>query len=225
MNEYIRGWRETQKIIKNTRLFSHRHHQRRVFAFIMLLYRFLIGRRFVSSEFRNKIEFNTMGFEAMDFVVRHSSSAKTNVTPKNDCSSYEKAINALNNLLPNSTFLQNSVVTQQRGTESLNLADTEKYLVRAGMTIKDLEKLKVIHVSGTKGKGSTCALVESILRSHGLRTGFYSSPHLVSVTERIRLGGLPISKESFAKYFWTVHRKLEAAAVSFAFCGAQKSIL
>lgn len=56
--------------------------------------------------------------------------------------------------------------------------------------------------------------MESILRNHGLRTGFYSSPHLISVTERIRLAGLPISKESFAKYFWTIHSRLQAAAVS-----------
>ena len=52
--------------------------------------------------------------------------------------------------------------------------------------------------------GSTCAFVESILRQHGLRTGFYSSPHLVSVTERIRIDGEPISQEKFSKHFWAV---------------------
>ena len=43
-------------------------------------------------------------------------------------------------------------------------------------------------------EGSTCAFVESILRRRGLRTGFYSSPHLVAVTERIRIDGEPISQ-------------------------------
>ncbi|XP_055326265.1 folylpolyglutamate synthase, mitochondrial-like [Sitodiplosis mosellana] len=62
---------------------------------------------------------------------------------------------------------------------------------------------------GTKGKGSTCALVESILRSLGVRTGFYSSPHLINVTERIRLEGEPISKTLFSQYFWIIYSTLK----------------
>ena len=46
--------------------------------------------------------------------------------------------------------------------------------------ILDLDKLGVIHVSGTKGKGSTCAFTESILRQRGLKTGLFTSPHLLS---------------------------------------------
>lgn len=56
-----------------------------------------------------------------------------------------------------------------------------------------------------QGKGSTCSFCESILRQHGLKTGFYSSPHLVQVRERIRINGDPISRELFAKYFWEVY--------------------
>ena len=50
-----------------------------------------------------------------------------------------------------------------------------------------------IHVAGTNGKGSTCAMIESILRAHGLRTGLYTSPHLGRFHERIRVGGEPVS--------------------------------
>ena len=67
------------------------------------------------------------------------------------------------------------------------------------MSLEDLDQLKIIHVSGTKGKGSTCAFSESILRHSGLKTGFYSSPHLVSVTERIRINGEPIDQVGRAK--------------------------
>ena len=52
-----------------------------------------------------------------------------------------------------------------------------------------LARLSVVHVAGTKGKGSTCAMVESILRHAGYTTGLYTSPHLVDVRERIRLNG------------------------------------
>ncbi len=47
----------------------------------------------------------------------------------------------------------------------------------------------VIHVAGTNGKTSTCRAIESLLRAHGLRTGLFSSPHLVSFTERFQLEG------------------------------------
>jgi folylpolyglutamate synthase len=47
----------------------------------------------------------------------------------------------------------------------------------------------VIHVAGTKGKGSTCAMVERMLREAGYRTGLFTSPHLIDVRERIRING------------------------------------
>ena len=55
-----------------------------------------------------------------------------------------------------------------------------------------------VHVAGTKGKGSTCALITSILTSAGCKVGFYTSPHLHSLRERVRIGLEPISKEEFA---------------------------
>lgn len=75
--------------------------------------------------------------------------------------------------------------------------------------MEQLDSLSVIHVAGTKGKGSTCAFTEAILRQHGFSTGFFSSPHLVSVRERIRLNGEPISQSHFTRFFWNVYRRLE----------------
>src|SRR4051812_20696245 len=54
------------------------------------------------------------------------------------------------------------------------------------------EKLRFIHVAGTNGKGSTCAMLESIYRASGLRVGLFTSPHLVSFSERIQVNRHPI---------------------------------
>ena len=55
--------------------------------------------------------------------------------------------------------------------------------------------LKFIHVAGSNGKGSVCAMIESGLRAAGFRTGFYSSPHLVSPCERFRIDGRPVTED------------------------------
>jgi dihydrofolate synthase/folylpolyglutamate synthase len=60
-------------------------------------------------------------------------------------------------------------------------------------------KTPCIHIAGTKGKGSTAAMVSSILTASGYRTGLYTSPHLVDVRERIRLDGEPIPRSEFAR--------------------------
>lgn len=54
-----------------------------------------------------------------------------------------------------------------------------------------------VHVAGTNGKGSVAAMLESTLREAGLRTGRYTSPHLVSLTERVAIGNEPISLDAF----------------------------
>lgn len=58
---------------------------------------------------------------------------------------------------------------------------------------------KVIHVTGTNGKGSVCAMITSVLENATLRVGRYISPHLIDYTERIYFGGRDISREDFAK--------------------------
>jgi len=120
---------------------------------------------------------------------------------------YSDAIQALNSLQTNAIVLEKVRKERQRNVH-LNLPTTVKYLERSGMTLEDLDTINVVHVSGTKGKGSTCAFCESILRQNGLKTGFYSSPHLVSATERIRLDGNPIDQNKFTEYFWDVYNKV-----------------
>lgn len=64
-------------------------------------------------------------------------------------------------------------------------------------TLGNPEKnLRCLHVAGTNGKGSVCAFAESILRRGGLRTGLYTSPHLVDFAERIRISGEMIGSDS-----------------------------
>jgi dihydrofolate synthase / folylpolyglutamate synthase len=67
----------------------------------------------------------------------------------------------------------------------------------------------VVHVAGTNGKGSTCALIEAALRAQGRKTGLYTSPHLVQPTERIQINGMPISDAEFAAAFAVVHHVSE----------------
>jgi dihydrofolate synthase/folylpolyglutamate synthase len=57
----------------------------------------------------------------------------------------------------------------------------------------------IIHVAGTNGKGSVSAMIESVLRVAGRRTGLYTSPHLSRFAERIQLGGAPIGDDAFAE--------------------------
>ncbi|HEY2123849.1 MAG TPA: folylpolyglutamate synthase/dihydrofolate synthase family protein, partial [Chthoniobacterales bacterium] len=60
----------------------------------------------------------------------------------------------------------------------------------------DLTRPRVIHVAGTNGKGSVCAMIDSICRAAGYRTGLFTSPHLVTFRERIRVNGTMISQEA-----------------------------
>lgn len=66
-----------------------------------------------------------------------------------------------------------------------------------------------VHVAGTNGKGSVCAMIESALRTAGVRTGLYTSPHLDEPVERIRIAGRPVSHEEFTAAFAQVHEAAE----------------
>ncbi|CAJ0593936.1 unnamed protein product [Cylicocyclus nassatus] len=123
-------------------------------------------------------------------------------------SPYEAAILHLNSLQSNAENIQK--IREKRGLlQETNIPDMVLKLRKCGIELDALDRLNVIHVSGTKGKGSTCAFVESILRHLGFRTGLYTSPHLVHARERIRINGKPISETLFAKHFFTVYNKLK----------------
>ncbi|VDL82535.1 unnamed protein product [Nippostrongylus brasiliensis] len=121
---------------------------------------------------------------------------------------YEAAILHLNSLQSNAITIQKA--REKRGMlQEANIPKTIANLSQCGIELDDIDRLNVIHVSGTKGKGSTCAFVESILRKAGFRTGLYTSPHLVHARERIRINGFPISETLFAKHFFTVYNRLK----------------
>uniref|UniRef100_A0A5F4WHJ6 Folylpolyglutamate synthase n=1 Tax=Callithrix jacchus TaxID=9483 RepID=A0A5F4WHJ6_CALJA len=127
--------------------------------------------------------------------------------PQEHSMEYQDAVRMLNTLQTNASYLEQA--KHQRGDPQTQLEAMELYLARSGLQVEDLDRLNIIHVTGTKGKGSTCAFTECILRSYGLKTGFFSSPHLVQVRERIRINGQPISPDLFTKYFWRLYHRLE----------------
>src|SRR5207248_9819608 len=87
------------------------------------------------------------------------------------------------------------------GLENIRRLITEMYV--------DLGGARVIHVAGTNGKGSVCAMIDSICRAKKYRTGLFISPHLVTFRERIRIGGEMISENEVAAGLTNI-RKLVA---------------
>ncbi|CAN1251014.1 Folylpolyglutamate synthase [Linum perenne] len=107
---------------------------------------------------------------------------------------YDKAMDALS-----------SLITKRSRGDKGNKGDGFHFLFDY-LKILELEDaladMKIVHVAGTKGKGSTCTFTESILRNCGFKTGLFTSPHLIDVRERFRLDGADISEEKFLAYFW-----------------------
>ncbi|WMN10969.1 folylpolyglutamate synthase/dihydrofolate synthase family protein [Marivirga salinae] len=77
------------------------------------------------------------------------------------------------------------------------------------------QKGKYIHVAGTNGKGSTASFLASVLKESGYKTGLYTSPHLKSFTERMRINGIPISKEEVIGYVEKFKPIIEELSPSF----------
>jgi dihydrofolate synthase/folylpolyglutamate synthase len=118
------------------------------------------------------------------------------------------------------------VVGPSRATE-MDFAEAVKYLLSLGpetLTIKLglrntellLQALKnpersfpSVQIAGTNGKGSTAAFLDGICRSSSIKTGLYTSPHLESITERIKIDGKDISQEDFARHSTTVFNAAE----------------
>ncbi|KAK8865871.1 hypothetical protein IAR55_001019 [Kwoniella newhampshirensis] len=124
---------------------------------------------------------------------------------------YAEAISLLNTCQSNAATIEAIRKSGGRMNEYA-ISEMHDYLRRIGYQPDDLNKLNVVHITGTKGKGSTSAFTERILRAHipGKKIGLYTSPHLCAVRERIRINGEPISEQAFAKYFFEVWERLES---------------
>jgi len=89
----------------------------------------------------------------------------------------------------------------------LGLANISDLLEKIG---NPHQMFKSIHIAGTNGKGSTAAILESILRQAGYRTGLYTSPHLAEVTERIKIDGKPVEFEQFSHSLMGMQNAIQA---------------
>ncbi|KAI1463232.1 FolC bifunctional protein [Daldinia caldariorum] len=131
---------------------------------------------------------------------------------------------------PASVSVSASVSASSPSAKDLNalaIPEMLSWLARAGLAQDDLARLRCIHVAGTKGKGSVCAYLTSVLTRVPAavgRVGTYTSPHLVSVRERIQLDGRPISRELFARYFFEVWDALTEAARDEAARSGNKNV-
>ena len=91
-------------------------------------------------------------------------------------------------------------------TKKNSLANTEAYLHHLG---DPQEKMKILHVAGTNGKGSICAFLASILRAAGKHTGLFISPHLVDINERFVIDDEMVSDAQFLDAFRRVMGSVE----------------
>lgn len=130
---------------------------------------------------------------------------------------YDNALHLLSLLQSNKTVI--NLFAASSATADINasaIPEMTAWLLRAGYTPSDLAAhLRCIHVAGTKGKGSVCAFTTAILRQYphvAGKVGTYTSPHLVSVRERICIDGEPIPQDKFAQYFFELWDALSDAA-------------
>ncbi|KAJ9151700.1 Folylpolyglutamate synthase [Coniochaeta hoffmannii] len=132
---------------------------------------------------------------------------------------YNDAIDALNTLQTPYAIIEARRKAGIKPDET-SILEMRDYLRRIGHSPSDLDRLNILHVAGTKGKGSTCAFAASILSQYQAvhpvpkKIGLFTSPHLVAVRERIRVNSAPISEALFARYFFEVWDRLESAPIS-----------
>lgn len=109
--------------------------------------------------------------------------------------------------------------------DKMNYDEAVKYLLDIPKFVKKTDKdtigemlkrfdnpendMKVIHVAGTNGKGSTCAFMNSILLAHGKTVGMFTSPHLVKINERIKINGVDVDDATFMDAFLSLKKKMD----------------
>lgn len=128
---------------------------------------------------------------------------------KSEDYSYESAVEALYSSVHQSQSA--SAIEKAALRRTRTISDMHHYLRRVGVSLDGLRN--IIHITGTKGKGSVAYLCDEILRSQEYRTGLFTSPHLMDIRERIRVNGRPISKDGFASVYWTLRHRLESHSI------------
>jgi folylpolyglutamate synthase len=140
---------------------------------------------------------------------------------------YTDALTLLEKLQSNRSITA-SISNSTRDMNQDAIPEMLNWTRKAGYIPEDFEKqgLRCVHVAGTKGKGSVCALIESLLlqyrgdhasgellngeRKYLGKVGTYTSPHLITVRERIRIDGSPISESLFTRYFFELWDRFSA---------------
>src|SRR5271154_5630119 len=123
-------------------------------------------------------------------LKKHRNHAPVRTAPK-PIFSYQKALRFLLTL---SDFERLRIV--RYNSENFNLERMRTLLKKLG---SPQEKFRSVHIAGTKGKGSTCAMIAAMLQANGYKVGLYTSPHLVDVRERITINGEMIPQVNFAR--------------------------
>lgn len=100
----------------------------------------------------------------------------------------------------------NYLYSLRKGGIKLGLSNTFKLLHMLGNPQRCFHS---VHIAGTNGKGSTAAFIASILKESGISVGLYTSPHLISFTERIRINGTAISEENVRKLTKDILRRID----------------
>lgn len=143
-----------------------------------------------------------MYFEDTRLANRKRNYSSENASFRKPSASLDDALTELNGL-----FNLERISKRQASDPALGLKRIRRLAELLGIRT---QSDKFLHVAGTKGKGSTCHMLEAVLRAHGFRTGLYTSPHLEDIRERIRIDGEPIAPADFLD---VLNRTLDAAAV------------
>jgi len=125
-----------------------------------------------------------------------------------------------------STYTNENKYKNRKNDSNMNYKQTEEYVLsipkfRAEGSIEQTRKFyeflgkpgqsaSIIHVAGTNGKGSTCAYMNSVLTEAGYKVGMFTSPHLVSVRERMRVNHALISEQEFVESFTKLRKLIES---------------
>src|SRR3982751_1107114 len=129
-------------------------------------------------------------------IERHTVTRKTSTfapakAPTHGINSYAKALRFLSSL---NDFERLRIV--RYNTQNFDLDRMRTLLKKLG---NPQDSFRSVHIAGTKGKGSTCAMIGSMLQASGYKTAVYSSPHLVDVRERMCINGDTISHAEFVR--------------------------